>query len=352
MGRVDEAMRRAAERAGGVPEPAMPGAGAAVETLAEQDIAALAREPFPIEMPERRRPHPAPVGPAQAAAPVAAAPAPAPAVPAPLPAPVSAFAPVMAESVRLSPARPEPQRPGSLMERIDAALAEKVVVDTNISAASREQYRRLAATLHHAQRDRGLEVVMITSAVPGEGKTLTAANLALTLSESYRRSVLLVDADLRRPALHSVFRIDNSSGLGEGLVAAEQHRLPVRQVSERLAILPAGHPSADPMAGLTSDRMRRLLEEAREVFDWVIIDTPPVALLPDANLLGSMVDGIAIVVKAGSTSYELVRRAIDAVGRQRILGVVLNRAAGGVHSPGYGAYDHYYGAQPPAARIP
>lgn len=327
MGRVDEAMRRAAERGGDAPaiREVRPGG-----PPADQDVDALAREPYPLEMPERRR---------LMAQPPAAVPPPA----APLPvAPASVtFAPVMEPSVRLAPG---PHKPDSLMERIDGSLAEKVVVDGNILPASREQYRRLAATLHHSQRDRGLRVVMITSAAPGEGKTLTASNLALTFSESYQKSVLLIDADLRRPALHSVFRIDNSSGLGEGLVSPDQARLPVRQVSERLAILPAGRPSADPMAGLTSERMRQLIEEARELFDWVIIDTPPVGLLPDANLLGSMVDGVVLVIKAAATPHELVRRALEAIGRNRVLGVVLNRAAGGAQVFGYGKYDPYYGA--------
>jgi Mrp family chromosome partitioning ATPase len=87
--------------------------------------------------------------------------------------------------------------------------------------------------------------------------------------------------------------------------------------------------------------MHRLLDEAREAFDWIIIDTPPVAFLPDANLLGAMVDTAIIVVKSGSTSYELVQRAVDALGRERTLGVVLNRAeyaAQAVH----GYYGHYY----------
>src|SRR5690606_19796017 len=104
----------------------------------------------------------------------------------------------------------------TLFERIDARLAEKVVADSNMSAVSREQYRRLAAVLHDAQGNNGLTVVMIASAMPGEGKTLTASNVALTLSDSYRRRVLLIDADLRKPALHHVFRLNAASGLIDG----------------------------------------------------------------------------------------------------------------------------------------
>jgi protein-tyrosine kinase len=222
-----------------------------------------------------------------------------------------------------------------LFERIDSRLTEKVVIDQNMNAASREQYRRLAAVLHDAQSTTGLQVVMIASAVAGEGKTLTASNLALTFSESYQKRVLLIDGDLRRPTLHSVFRLETASGLADGLSSPSNQKMLVRQVSQRLAVLPAGRPSSDPMAGLTSERMKRLLDEARQSFDWVILDTPPVMLLPDAHLMTSMVDGTVLVVRAGSTPFELVRRAADALGRSRIVGTVLNRAEQG------GQHDQY-----------
>jgi capsular exopolysaccharide synthesis family protein len=214
----------------------------------------------------------------------------------------------------------------TLFERIDSRLTEKIVADQNMSPTSREQYRRLAAVLHDAQNTTGLKVLMVASAVAGEGKTLTASNLALTFSESYQKRVLLIDGDLRRPTLHSVFRLETASGLADGLMATSDTKMLVRQVSQRLAVLPAGRPSSDPMAGLTSDRMKRLLDEARHSFDWVLLDTPPVMLLPDAHLMASMVDGAVLVVRAGSTPFELVRRAADALGRSRIVGAVLNRA--------------------------
>ena len=313
MSRVDEAMRRAA---------GLPAAGTADAEVVLGDVPRLAAEPFPVEMPDRH------------------------AVKEPVAGAAGPFSPVMAEVRRASTAAPDIPKAGSLFERIDGSLAEKVVIDRNMRPASREQYRRLGAALHHAQADHGIKVVMIASAAPSEGKTLTAANLALTLSESYRRSVLLIDGDLRRPTLHIVFRIDNSAGLSEGLTVDVERRLPVRQVSPTLAVLPAGRPSADPMAGLTSERMRRLLNEAREMFDWIIIDTPPVALLPDANLLASMVDAAVLVVKAGSTPYDLVQRAVDAVGRERILGTVLNRAEGYNRTAVDSRYDAYYRGVP------
>jgi protein-tyrosine kinase len=318
MSRVDEAMRRAAEEARDVPSAAAAGSA----TIEDQDTEALAREPFPIELPERRR---------QA---------------------VDARR-LEAHSTAAQAdetARPQPASSADrLFDRLDRTLSEKVVVDPRIPAASREQYRRLAGVLHDAQAVSGLKVVMMASAVAGEGKTLTAVNLALTLSGSYRKRVLLIDADLRRPAMHQVFRLDASYGLADGLDPANKAKLVVRQVSPTLSVLPAGRPTSDPMAALISERMRRLIEEARETFEWVIIDTPPLVLLPDANLLASMVDGAVLVIKAASTSHDLLKRAVEAVGRPRIVGVVLNRATASSIDD-YGGYDYYYANPHPGIR--
>ena len=217
--------------------------------------------------------------------------------------------------------------------------------------ASREQYRRLAATLHQSQMASGLKVIMIASALSGEGKTLTASNLALTFSESYQRTVLLIDGDLRKPSLDTVFGVDGSSGLSDGLMSCDEQPLTLHQVSQRLTILPAGQAISDPMAGLTSDRMRRVIEEARDAFDWVIIDTPPVGALTDASLLSSMVDGAVLVVKAEATPHTLVERAVEAIGKSRVVGVVLNRARTPMHGTGY-EYASYYAAPKPQAALP
>lgn len=303
MSRIDEAMRRAA--GAGAVEPAPEQAVEDLQTEGASEATTLSREPYPGEGIERREPEPR----------------------------------TQSEPGKTHESASAPLE-STLFERLDARLTEKIVVDRNMSPASREQYRRLAAVLHDAHNTTGLRVIMVASAVAGEGKTLTASNLALTFSESYQKRVLLIDADLRRPSLHTVFRLDTALGLGDGLLAPGDSKMLVRQVSQRLAVLPAGRPSSDPMAGLTSPRMRRLLEEAKESFDWVILDTPPVMLLPDAHLLASMVEGAVLVVRAGSTPHDLVKRSADAIGRSRILGVVLNRAElQGRHEDHY----QYYG---------
>jgi Mrp family chromosome partitioning ATPase len=111
-------------------------------------------------------------------------------------------------------------------------------------------------------------------------------------------------------------------------------------VSPNLSVLTAGEVDLDPMAGLTSPRMRQILSEARETFDWVIVDTPPVGLLSDASLLADNVDTTLFVVKAEETPYDLVKRAVDVLGARRVLGVVLNRADANVHRHGYGYHYH------------
>jgi protein-tyrosine kinase len=216
---------------------------------------------------------------------------------------------------------------------------DKLVIGRNMPAAAVEQYRKLAAGLHHAQVQHGTKLVMMASTLAGEGKTLTATNLALTLSESYRRKVALIDADLRRPTVHDMFGLPNVTGLNEVLNARGDAACEMFDVSPCLSVLTAGRPNPDPIGGLTSERMRQLITAAAKEFDWVIVDTPPVGLLPDAGLLAGMVDTVVLVVAAGRTQYRMVHRTVEAIGRERIFGVVLNRAA---IDPLWGGYGSYY----------
>lgn len=264
------------------------------------------------------------------------------------------------EPVNLAPAGWAPERPTPLQSdtpllkfptdqpmltrwRTDPELVGKLVGTDHVSSGALEQYRKLAATLHHRQSERGIQVVMTASSLPGEGKSLTATNLALTLSESYHRRVLLIDADLRRPTVQRLFGLATLNGLDEGLKADRDIPMSLTQLSDRLFVLPAGRPDPDPLSGLTSERMKRLVQQARSVFDWVVIDTPPVTLLPDANLLAACVDGVLLVVRASKAPFQLVKRTVDTLGHDRILGVVMN-AVDYAHDRNAGGYYDYYGA--------
>lgn len=189
-----------------------------------------------------------------------------------------------------------------------------------------EQYRRLAATLIQAQAERAVKVVLIASSVVGEGKSLTAANLAVTLARSYRRDTLLIDADQRAPFQHEIFHVRNSRGLSDWLDGRDDAGIATLQLLPGLTLLTAGRPTTDPMAGLTSARMTDLLAKASAAFDFVIIDAPPATLVPDAGILAALADTTVLVIGAGSTPCDTIQRAIAAVGRERILGTVLNRA--------------------------
>jgi protein-tyrosine kinase len=281
MGRIDEALRRAAEHEEGGDQPTVP---AVLPTPSTDQF----ESPWTFNI-----------------APTAAASLPA--------------------SASVSPegtsARSEPL---ALFRGFNRAIEERLVSGKGSPPLLAEQFRRLAATLHHAQLVQKLKVIMVASANAAEGKSLTAANLALTLSESYRREVLLIDADLRRPSLHEVFQVPNVAGLNDGLQSNSEGQLCALKITPTLTLLPAGRPDPDPMSGLTSARMQRILDEAQSRFDWVILDTPPLGLLADASIVGTMVDGALLVIRAGQTPHAAVLKAVEAFGRERILGVVLN----------------------------
>jgi capsular exopolysaccharide synthesis family protein len=181
-------------------------------------------------------------------------------------------------------------------------------------------------------------VFLVTSSVAGEGKSLTTANLAVTLSCSYQRETLVVDADQRDPSLHQVFGQGNTRGLSDYLRGAEAHTV-MTELQPGLAIMTAGRPTNDPMGGLTSRRMETLLADAADSFDFVLVDSPPVTLVPDAGLLAPAVDAVLLVIGAGTTRYDRIARAVTILGRERILGMVMNR----VEEASLGEYGSSYG---------
>ncbi len=251
--------------------------------------------------------------------------------------------------VAQTPSRPvtPPQGLARLAEEVEG----KVVVDASTSVESIEEYRRLAGSVHQLQQETGIRTLMVSSALPKDGKTLTATNLAMTLSESYGRRVLLIDGDLRRPSVHHVFNLPNGKGLSDGLRGDAPGTLRPIEVSARLSVLPAGTPDHNPVVGLTSERMRTVIAEAASRFDWVILDSPPIGLMSDANVMAALVDGVVLVIGAGKTDYTAVKRAVAAFGRERIIGIVLNRVHE-VSGPSEKYRDYYYQPSGSSGRVP
>jgi len=206
----------------------------------------------------------------------------------------------------------------------DNPNAQKLVT-ASVWQPSFNEYRHLAATLLQSHAEKPGFSLLVTSAVPGEGKTLTSANLALTLADAYDRRVLLIDADMRRPALHTLLGVQNGPGLGECLKQGRYVASAGVNLGKGLTLLPAGRPERDPVGQLSSPRFKEFLDDVSKQFECVVFDTPPAVLLPDAELLTAVVDSVLLVVQAGRTPYQQVQRAVASLGRERITGVILNQ---------------------------
>jgi capsular exopolysaccharide synthesis family protein len=224
---------------------------------------------------------------------------------------------------------------------------ELITVHLNRTAQA-EAFRTLRTNLLFAQDHEPVRVLVVTSAQPGEGKTTTAANLAVTYAQQGLK-VLLADMDLRRPRVAEVFGVPRKPGLTE-LALGEARAVEVIHPYEAvvgLSVLPAGTIPATPAELVGGKRVRQLLEALRARYDMVILDTPPLSGGADAAILGAQADGVLMVVKAGDTDREAARmaaRQLHSVGAN-LLGAVMNDPSGEVPKYGYYyAYD-YYGDQ-------
>jgi len=208
-----------------------------------------------------------------------------------------------------------------------------------------DQYRMLRYAVERACPAEGSRVIAITSAVPGDGKTLTAVNLAGTIAKAGQSRVLLIDADLRRP---SVAQVLGYGGVrrGWGLVdAILDRRLSLEQISWsvdafNLSVVTSRRPQSDTYELLASSRFGELIREARQRYDYVVLDTPPVLPAPDSRLLAEFIDGYLIVVAADKTPRRLLEETFALLTPEKVLGLVFNRESF-KHSR-YGRYYYAY----------
>lgn len=199
-----------------------------------------------------------------------------------------------------------------------------------------EQFRSLRARLDSLAAQRPLRTLAIASALPGEGKTTAAVNLALVSSMAVGRRVLLVDCDLRKPKVHTALGLRPEMGLAEILAGqATPDRAILKVDGCELHVLPVRGTPPNPSELLGSERMRTLLEELARGYDQVILDMPPTLGLPDAKALSELADGVVLVVRADETPQADVEAALDVLDRRRILGVVLNGAVTDSQRYGY-----------------
>jgi len=206
-----------------------------------------------------------------------------------------------------------------------------------------ESFRRLKAMIRSIEGDRKLRTVTFTSAGKGEGKTTVALNLAIAMCQDFDTRVAIVDADLRRPRIHSLLGVAPRRGLSDVLSGGSVlEDVMITNSVPRLTIVPGGRSSRTPGELLASPRMRQLVEELKSRFDFVIFDTPPVLTVSDAIVLGPMTDGVVVVIQAGKARKSLVARAVELLHNSRILGFVLNRGDLVLSHYGYRYYDRGY----------
>jgi capsular exopolysaccharide synthesis family protein len=193
---------------------------------------------------------------------------------------------------------------------------------------------------------RPLRRILITSSLPGEGKTFVASNLAKSIARQVERRVLLIDADLRAPRLHVALGAPSAPGLTEYLRGnLDDWGVIQRGSQSNLYLISCGEKVSNPSELLLGARMKKLLDCVTPLFDWVILDSPPALPVHDASSLSDMCDGVLFVVGAGGTSYEQAEKACLEFRKKNVLGVVLNRAEKGLDYGGY-SYEYVAGPEP------
>ena len=207
-----------------------------------------------------------------------------------------------------------------------------------------EAYRVIRTGIQFAQAGKELKTIAITSCTPNEGKSTTIANLAIVLTQA-GKSVLLIDCDMRNPTVHKNFNLSNKVGLSSCISMGTAVADAVQETGiEGLDALTAGVIPPNPSELLGSERMKNILQRAKEEYDYVLIDTPPVLPVTDSLVLGRMVDGLILVIDSGEIKVEMAREVKNQLvhAGANILGVVLNKVRSEHHGYGYGYY-YYYG---------
>jgi len=208
-----------------------------------------------------------------------------------------------------------------------------------------EQYRKLKTLILKMTRNEFRNTLLVTSSVGGEGKSITCANLAIMLAREYGHTVMLVDADLRKPALHDYLGLKSVYGLADCLNdRIDLGKAIVKTGLPKLSFLSAGKQVADPAELLSSYRMKELLTELKNRYQdrYIIIDTPPTLLYAETLALSALVDGVVVVVKEGVASLQGVRDTLDVLKSATLLGIVYNDVSNASLDGSYRNYkDHY-----------
>jgi capsular exopolysaccharide synthesis family protein len=221
---------------------------------------------------------------------------------------------------------PQPLRPTRSISGVELhPLLASALAPQTVAA---EQYRALRTRIFHSDNGSAVNVVLVTSPGRSEGKSLTAAALALTLAHEYERRICIVDADLRAPRLQRLLGVPDGPGLSDVLTGESCLEDAMVSLEDcQMTIVTAGRASGHPAELLGTAAMRSTIDQLRSRFDHIVIDTPSVIPLADVGVLAPLVDSVLLVVRAGVTRRPAIHDAIAAIDRAKLVGVVLNEAA-------------------------
>ncbi|MBW5448349.1 polysaccharide biosynthesis tyrosine autokinase [Cohnella sp. CFH 77786] len=205
-------------------------------------------------------------------------------------------------------------------------IKPKLVAQFNPSSPVSETYRTLRTNVQFAAIDQPIRTLAVSSTHSGDGRTTTAANLAVSFAQEGKKT-LLIDGDLRKPSLHQMFMIPNRSGLSDALIGERPSLSYVQETSTPgLNVMTTGTLPANPADVLSSRKMRSMLDEFKQHFDVILFDTPPVLAVADGLIVASFCDGVILVLNEGKTKHASAQKAMQYFGhaKARVLGVVLN----------------------------
>ncbi len=226
----------------------------------------------------------------------------------------------------------------------------KLVCLTDKESLAAEKFRFLAVRLRQLQQSRRLKKVLITSSIPQEGKSMVAANLACTLARRVQQRTLLIEGDLRRPALSQLFGFGKLPGISEWLQGESGPMQSIYQLEGAgLWMLPAGSSPRNPLEIMQAGRLSALMEQLTAWFDWIIIDSPPVLPLADTSVWMRLSDGVLLVARPEITEKKQLQKGLEAIEKSKLIGALLNASREAAHSD---YYQHYGASGSPSQSSP
>jgi capsular exopolysaccharide synthesis family protein len=187
-----------------------------------------------------------------------------------------------------------------------------LITEKDPKSIASEAYRTLRTNIQYSSFDKEIKTILVTSTGPGEGKSTTRGNLALTMAQGDKR-VLVIDCDLRKPTIHKKFNVSNEKGVSNFLIGQTALEDVIHKYSDNLYLLPSGTIPPNPAEMLSSKKLKEFLEKVKEEFDCIIIDSPPVMAVTDAQILSTIVDGVLLVASSGQTEKEGLVKAKEQI---------------------------------------